>query len=450
MAWIPTGLSLAESQVYQKLIRVAKERHARGQAPRPVVVITDVGKDYDDLSALIVLREFHRLGLIQLRAVVANLMPADKRARLARAALDSLGLRDVTVPVARGTRGSSDEHEELAHEFSGGEFVATPDFSSSQLDGQDLLHRVYRTAKMEGEKLYLLCLSSLQDIHKFADKHPELVVENTAEVHMQGGNYFTREGKLEPDCKAANNRFHLDAAKAWHSFIQTNAIPSYTYTKTAAFAAPLSSDVFKELEATGHSIGAYLRRVQVEQDVAFYKRACESDPQKRFAPFMDQEWFLANKTNWQLEQREGERLPTDKAIVPYLTKLVLYDAHAALGVAGEDVVAKLNVLQGKHRWHIQVNKEGCEVGINHRISCDGQSTMVPEQIEGVAVALSALMKGSLISANRCRASAACYRPCIPRSRANLFCPVKGRVIVFDRHESSVSHIWNTILVIHLF
>ena len=398
MASIPTGLSAAETGVYQKLICVSMERQARGQSAGQIVVITDVGKDYDDLSALTVLKEFHRLGLIQLRAVIANLMPADKRACFARAALDSLGFQDVTVPVARGTRGSPEEHEELAYEFSGiGSVADIPEYAGTQRDGQDLLSNVYQNAKEKGEKLYLLCLSSLQDIHEFSTNHPDLVAECTAEVHIQGGNNFTDEGKLEPDCKAANNRFNCDAAKSWHSFIQSHGIPSYTYTKIAAFAAPLASEVFMELEATGHPIGAYLRRVQVEQDLAFYEQACESDPARRFAPFMDQTWFLANRTNWHNcgMQSEGD-LPTGKEIIPYLTKIILYDVHAALGVAGEDVVAKLNVFQGKDR-SVTVDKAGSKVIVHHRISYDEQSILVPEQIEGTVMAMSALMKGSLLA-----------------------------------------------------
>lgn len=140
---IPQGLSPSESGVYEKLIQVAQQRKERRKSPRPVVVITDLGEDYDDLTALTVLKELHRLGLIQLRAVVANLVPADKRARLARAVLDSLRLQDVAV--ARGTRGSLDEHGVSEYEFSWGEFVSAVDVDVDvpELDGKDLLRKVY-------------------------------------------------------------------------------------------------------------------------------------------------------------------------------------------------------------------------------------------------------------------------------------------------------------------
>jgi hypothetical protein len=157
MALIPKGLFPSEFGVYEKLIRVADQRKETGQSPRPIVAITDMGLDYDDLAALAILAEFHHLGLVELRAVVANLMPAEKKARLARTALDSLGVRD--VPVACGTRGSPEGHKVLKHEFNCCEFVVSVDVPLQ--DGQDLLRKVYQNARENGEKLHLLCLSSL-------------------------------------------------------------------------------------------------------------------------------------------------------------------------------------------------------------------------------------------------------------------------------------------------
>jgi inosine-uridine nucleoside N-ribohydrolase len=383
MLSIPRKLSQAEQGVYHKLNDITKQRKERGEHPRPIVVITDVGKDYDDLAALVILTEFHHIGLVEVRAVVANLMPAEERAHLAKAALDSLGVGH--VPIACGTQGSPDDHEVLDHEFNGAEFSRGD--SEALEDGQNLLLKVYQNAKERGEKLHLLCLSSLQDINEFAFEHKNLVVECTADVYMQGGNRLSKERGLEPDENAANNRFNIKAAKEWHSFIQTHNIPSHTYTKGAAFDVPLSSKVFMELEATGHPIGAYLRRVQVEQDLAFYKQACESDPNKRFAPFMDQKWFLANKTNWHAS--EGDNLPTGEEIIPHLTKIVLYDVHAALGIAGDDVVCELGALAMKKRPE-ESKSQGEGAMVQHWIYDNDNNNKKKRSL-----AISSLLKGAL-------------------------------------------------------
>jgi hypothetical protein len=128
----------------------------------------------------------------------------------------------------------------------------------------------------------------------------------------------------------------------------------------------------------------------VEQDVTFYKRACENDPKKRFAPFMDQKWFLANKTNWHMRPHASEEdaLPTDEQVIPYLTKIVLYDAHAALGIAGNDVVEELDVLESKDR------KEG-EGEVRYWITDDKSSL---EHKDNISLAVSSLLKGSLSKA----------------------------------------------------
>lgn len=408
---IPGGLSEDEANVYKKLIKLRKEK---GLQPRPIVVITDIGKDYDDLVALVILKEFHRLQLIDLQAVVVNLMPADTRTCYARVVMESLGLGD--IPVACGTRGSPEDLEHLDYEFSQKKFEE--EYGSARLDtmdqlrkalriqesrevseygqeGQDLLRTVYEAAKVNGEKLYLLLLSSLQDIEQFSSSCPDLVAEHTAEVIMQGGNSIL-EGHLVADGNAANNRFDMAAAGRWHSFIERNALPSRTYTKIAAFSATLSSKLFEDLEATGHPIGANLRRVQLDQDLIFYKRCCESDPKKRFQPFMDQMWFLANKTNW-----EGQALPVGEEVIPYLTKIVLYDVHAALGVPGIEVEEAVDATKSEPRKN-EVEKENGKVDVHHWISSSDQSSV---NLEGLLVALSALMKGSLLAVQQSKVKA---------------------------------------------
>jgi hypothetical protein len=57
-----------------------------------VIVITDLAKDYNNLAAIVILKELHRLGFMHLKAFIANLEPSCKRAIYRQAALDSLGL----------------------------------------------------------------------------------------------------------------------------------------------------------------------------------------------------------------------------------------------------------------------------------------------------------------------------------------------------------------------
>ncbi|KAH8586389.1 hypothetical protein B0O99DRAFT_695525 [Bisporella sp. PMI_857] len=144
------------------------------------------------------------------------------------------------------------------------------------------LERLFRAAAESGEKLTLLLLSSLEDIHKFTKNEPDILKDGVRNIVLQGG-YNITDGKLIPALDANNNRYDMKAAKKFHTYIQEHKIPSAVYTKVAAFATPWYADLFIELEKTGHPLGKHLRMVQVEQDLAFYIAACEEDPNMRFA-----------------------------------------------------------------------------------------------------------------------------------------------------------------------
>jgi hypothetical protein len=56
------------------------------------VIITDLAKDYNDLAAMVMLKELYCLRFVHLKAFIANLKPSCKRAIYRQAALNSLGL----------------------------------------------------------------------------------------------------------------------------------------------------------------------------------------------------------------------------------------------------------------------------------------------------------------------------------------------------------------------
>lgn len=334
---IPEGLTPEYRFVYDTILDVVEGRSEQDKVR--LVVITDLAKDFDDLLALIILKEFHRMGAIELLGVVANLNPAKRRALLGRGALDRLGLTG--VPIAIGTKGEHANHEVLDYEFSGSEkFIAKDDPLKELPQGQDLLFDIFTQAKEGNYKVTFLGLSSLMDIAQFTEKKPELVKAALGRVVLQGG-YSVVNGKLEADITATNNHFAFKEAQYFHQFVQANNIPSQCFTKVATFATPIYQTLLKQMESTGVDIGKYLRAVQLGQDLHFWK--CASGPiEGRFRPFMDESWFLKNKTTW-YERHPGEPGPPD--ITPWLDKVTAYDCLAAFGAAGEDILAALGVLK---------------------------------------------------------------------------------------------------------
>lgn len=387
---IPSLTREAEKKVYETLQLVVRRRQERGEKVRRVVVITDLAKDYDDLAAMVVLKELHRLEVIKLLGFVANLNPAKKRARFGRGALDRLDLND--IPIATGTSGFPDKtdkkHKELDYEFECN-FMAEDNDPKILLEGQVLLKQLCEEARDKKEKFTLVLISSLEDIAVFCKNNRTLLQAAVSNVVLQGG-YSIEDNKLIPDEAAANNRYDIEAAKEFHTFIQESNIESAVYTKVAAFATPLFTDLFEDMAKTKHPLGLHLRHVQVEQDLAFYRFASKKDPKERFAAFMDQEWFLRNKTSWfDTEHTPDTPYPEGEEVIPYLTKVVVYDALAALGSAGPDALYALDVLT-----HGNVQPPP-----THRIvGFAGPPTSDPGiHPEKMATALSALLKGSLLS-----------------------------------------------------
>ena len=388
---IPEGLSEKERSHYKTLIDLVKAYPDR-KTPR-VVVITDLAKDYDDLAAMVVLKELHRLGVVQLCGFIANLMPAGQRARFGRGALDSLGLQ--SIPIAKGTSGfpksAQRKHNELSYEFDC-DFMAEDNDAFKDGGGEKLLFDLCEEAcrpkdpkNPQDHKITLVLISSLEDIYTFSKNHPDLLKEAVANIILQGGYTISAEGKLEPEEAANNNRYDMDAAKEFHAFMQDCTIESVVYTKVAAFATPLTSDLFAEMAETGHPLGEHLRKVQVAQDLSFYKTASNDKPEKRFAPFMDQEWFLENKTSWFDSNSRKAPYPKDDDVIPWLTKVIVYDALAALGASGDDALEALKVL--KHN-------STPSPSIHRIVGSPNDPGIDPEQMASV---LSALLKGSLLS-----------------------------------------------------
>ncbi|RDL36116.1 uncharacterized protein BP5553_06728 [Venustampulla echinocandica] len=385
-ARIPKGLRPEENHVYELLLQVVGHRERHLEAPPKVIAITDIAKDVDDVVAVVLLKELHRLGLIHIDGFVANLYPQKQRGLLGRGALDSMGLND--VPIAIGTEASLKRHEVHSYEFDCS-FMA-PD-TTSLPNGLELLHKLFSAAKQNGDQVTLLLISALQDIDEFTQAYPNDIRDVVDKVVLQGG-YKIEGDKVIAATDAANNSMNQPAADRFHEFLSKNKIPSVAYTKIATFATEIPDQLCKDLEATGHPVGIYLRKAQVEMDLAFYATSCNPDPSKRFRPSMDQQWYLKNKSSYfDTPRTKDEPLPVGDEVVKYFNKLVAYDALAALAAGGDDILHHLKISKpsknGEKPLHQVIGTpktatEELDPGINGK---------------AMAQAIRALVRGSLLA-----------------------------------------------------
>lgn len=396
---IPEGLTREHISIYEMILGVVHRRKFEKKKPVNLIVITDLGKDYDGLLAMLVLKELDRLGVIRLLGFVANLYPAQTRARLGRGALDRLGLSH--VPIAIGTKGEDTPHEALRYEFEGSNgFIAHED--TKLPEGKELLHKLFTEAKANNDKITFLGLSSLMDITQFIQSEYELVKAALDRVILQGG-YNLVDDKLEADVAAANNNFAFKEAQYFHRFLQDNKIPSQCFTKVATFATPIYQPFLRQIGKSGVNVGEYLRAVQIGQDLHYWK--CASGPREdRFRPFMDEKWFLKNKTTW-YDKHPDEPGPPGKKIKPWLDKVTVYDCLAALGAAGEDVLVALDVivplkerLDTEHAIHKIVGVLPVPDPVNKGKNLRPEEANIRGEV--FATAIQALVLGSLKTASR--------------------------------------------------
>lgn len=414
------SLTKGEKRYYEILLDIVEARRL-SCTPRPqIVVITDLAKDYDDLAAMVVLKELHRLGVVELLGFIANLEPAANRARFGRGALDHLGLS--TIPIATGTSGYPPK-EDKRHNVEDYEFKKCPFMADENdhrlkakdskeplsLTGKGLLKELCLNAAKTGQKLTLLLISSLEDIHTFSSENRELMKDSISNIVLQGGYEVTSDGQLKASTEANNNRYDPKAAEEFHTLMKELKIKSTVYTRTAAIAATMEPEIFTQLAKTGNKVGGHLWIVQKSQDVSFYTNASHEDPAKRFHPDRDQRYFLRNRTNWYKNHSEekGDRFPVGEEVSEF-TKVVVYDALAAIGVSGDDALEALNVLDINNSDETATDSNAVRelkerhkvVGYEKKRIVEGKEVtdVVPGiNVENMVTALKAFLKGSLIS-----------------------------------------------------
>jgi hypothetical protein len=136
-------------------------RSAKMIKATPCVIICDPGREAGSEMAIALLRVLRDLGHLEPKALIANLLPQQDRARVLRRRLDAFGLHD--VPVGVGTDGgvtkqSAASAEKLDPALSGNADRAASSENIHQ--GGRLLETAFDDAAPAS--LVLLCTSSLK------------------------------------------------------------------------------------------------------------------------------------------------------------------------------------------------------------------------------------------------------------------------------------------------
>jgi len=196
------------------------------EACEHIILISDIGQDNDDEMALLLLSELERRREVKVEAVIANLLPANRRAALARGTLDLLDMYN--VPVGIGSDGGSDKHTDtFSHHISDGmtgiDYFSEPWEQVQQLekvmgtdeelamsekfhiyDGQKLL--VNKLSSAAEKSINLVLISSLKDAAMLLRSHEQLFLAKIKTVTIMGGMQLAESPATAPSAEPNSQR----------------------------------------------------------------------------------------------------------------------------------------------------------------------------------------------------------------------------------------------------
>jgi hypothetical protein len=324
-----------------------------------VLVVTDIGNDYDDMMALLILGYYHKLKKINLLGVIVTLKPALERAQMAHGLLQCMGIHN--VEVAKGTEEALDKADKVRESHSWTKEALTADFITKDKtnfrDHKQLSRSVFKMAE-EGEKIRFVSLAGLTTLWEIVEEDEELFVRAVSEVHCQGGCQwdpaFNSNKVIMARPDARNNQDDMDAANKFYKFVHVRKIPVISYEKEAAYKSTFPKTIFNPDEASPSMKGVakYIYNIHDRQMTTYYERTYSG---QHFAENMDRDWFVGHLCipSIPVDLAKDEQCPAEK-IIPY-TIVVPYDPITALGSIGE--VAGVNIPRGPVQYSISKPKE---------------------------------------------------------------------------------------------
>lgn len=293
------------------------------------LTVGDHGKDLDDETAALLLAELHRSGVIHVAGTVANLDPAESRARIAKGTYNTLG---VSIPVAVGTSCGWVDPGLNEYEFDV-PYMADP--SDVALPGLDLYRDVARS--IGDGCLHLILMSGFTDALGMFEDDPALFVRKVGSVTLMSGvESVDGQAFLVPD-HTANNDFDYPSAVKLFRELQSHRVPMTIVTRDAAYAAKVPKTFYDDLAATGHPVGVRLKRAQQASIQALWVQANlpEGHPDRSLpwgpagAP-RDAGWFRAAFCDGR-----GDGLAGADEIWPHVVGFAQYDGLAVFAAVPE-------------------------------------------------------------------------------------------------------------------
>lgn len=256
-------------------------------SPEKVFVITDIGRDPDDMLAFVLARSLADEGFLKIVGAIATLTPSSKRMRLAHHTKDNIGLDSFLIGTGSDLPTLGPHH---VHPY---EFEQLPDLKVPHIDAPNALEKVLQNS--EDCALTILVIAAFTDLAKFLQKsslNQELFNNKVKQTVIMGGVEESC-GYLVPD-SSANYQFDPESAEYVLRFLQKSQIPMIFVSRYAAYAAKLDRELFEEMGSTGHPIGVWLQSVARKVFESLWERANLplDNPSRALPERCDAKWFV--------------------------------------------------------------------------------------------------------------------------------------------------------------
>lgn len=296
-----------------------------------IIVLTDIGRDPDDMLAFILASYLAKQYEIEIVAAVSTLTPSIKRAQLAEYTRNEVSLDSFLVGAGSDLPTLKEEH---VHDY---EFSALPKIDYKTIDAWSVFKNALTNAS--DKSLTMLVIAAFTDLSGFLQSSfhcAELFKQKVNKVVIMGGIatdqetiYLNKNGFLEPD-NSANYGFDPDAASFAITFFQKHNIPIVFVSRFCAYASQLPRQVFDDIQNTGHCLGYYLFNVAQTGFQLLWNRANLplGDESRSLPDRCDRQWFLDTFC-------DGIKVTDDKNIWPYIKKISAYDPLALIACSSK-------------------------------------------------------------------------------------------------------------------
>ena len=215
-----------------------KWRERRTIARTPIIIITDIGTDPDDILAIVIACAVQKFDIL---AIITTGGDTINRGRVARRWLNIAGMDQKTLVVPDLGPGSGNTKCFVPENTPS----AQESFLSVDKANDDLAADVIvKLAREKGKELGILAIGPLTALAKACQNDPE-IVQQIGFLAIQGQLKVCGD-QIEPDFSSFNLREDKPAAKLVFETLQSR-VPFKLLGKYAAYAVPLYKDDIKQI-----------------------------------------------------------------------------------------------------------------------------------------------------------------------------------------------------------